>query len=150
MLLALLFIAIPEFAWSQSQRTDIRPNAKRIVGDALLTDFMGITHEGAYNFTDDGEPRRFYTETHHKDGRTTYIENGASADGAWIIRKEKLCFVYDHPDMQGGCFRVYKVGNCFYYYNAFIPEYADELDRDYWTARSVKQGESASCEPGLS
>ena len=45
--------------------------------------------------------------------------------------------------MEGGCFRVYKVGNCFYYYNDQIPEFSGELDRDYWTARSVKKGRTS-------
>ena len=137
-------------AWAQSQKTDIRPNANRVVGDALLNSFMGVTHEGAYNFTDDGEPTRYYAETHHKSGKTTYIEGDINTVGAWIIRKEVLCFVYPDIDMSGGCFRVYQVGNCYYYYNDAIPEFDDELDRNYWTARSVKRGERPNCEPNVS
>ena len=132
-------------AAAQSQKTDIRPKANRVIGDALLKDFMGITHEGAYSFTEEGEPTRYYSETHHKSGKTTYIEGEINTDGAWIIRKKVMCYAYPNVDMQGGCFRVYKVGNCFYFYNDAIPEFADELDRDYWTARSVKKGEKPNC-----
>lgn len=140
----------PDSASAQSQNTDIRPKANRIIGDALLDEFIGITHKGAYNFTDDGEPRRFYAETHHDDGRVTYTEEGQSFGGVWIIKREALCYVYKDPSMSGGCFRVYKVGNCFYFYTDLLPERSDELDRDYWTARSVKAGEAPNCEPGLS
>lgn len=138
------------YAWAQSQSTDIRPKANRILGEALLEEFLNTTHNGAYNFTDDGQPQRFYTETHHDDGRVTYREDGVDYDGVWIISKERLCFVYADEEMNGGCFRVYKIGNCFYYYSDLITEFDDELDRDYWTARSVKDGETPNCEPGLS
>ena len=137
-------------AAAQSQSTDIRPDATRVIGDDLLHAFKNVTHEGAYNFTDDGEPQRFYSEAHHDTGLTTYIEGKINTTGAWLIRKDSLCFAYPETDMAGGCFRVYRVGNCFYYYSTAIPQFADELDRDYWTARSVKKGERPECEPGMS
>lgn len=137
-------------AHAQSQSTDIRPNANRIVGDALLSAFKGVTHEGAYRFTEDGKPQRFYQETTHDDGRTTYTEDGEAYPGVWIIMRDALCFTYKTEKFQGGCFRVYQVGNCYYYYNNDIPEYYRELDRDYWTARSTPSGEIANCEPGMS
>lgn len=143
-------VAFSGSAAAQSQSTDIRPNANRIMGEALLDEFMGVTHDGAYNFTDDGEPRRFYTESHHEDGRVTYAEDGVKEDGVWIIKRDSLCFAYKNDTMNGGCFRVYKVGNCYYYYSDMIPEFDGELDRDYWTARSVKAGETPDCDPGLS
>ena len=136
--------------WAQSQTTDIRPDANRVIGDDLLKEFMGITHEGAYNFTEDGEPTRYYSEAHHKSGKTTYIEGDINTIGAWIIRKTVMCYAYPNVDMQGGCFRIYKVGNCFYFYNDAIPQVGDELDRNYWTARSVKKGERPNCEPNVS
>jgi hypothetical protein len=136
--------------WGQSQSTDVRPDAKRIIGDALLVEFKGVTHKGAYNFSDAGEPRKFYTETTRSDGKTIYSDNTTEAEGVWIILRDTLCFVYQSDDMSGGCFRVYKVGNCFYYYSDQLIERENELDREYWTARSVKDGEVASCEPGTS
>lgn len=137
-------------AFGQSQSTDIRPNANRIVGEALHGEFYGVTHDGSYNFTESGDPRQFYNETHHKDGSTTYREHDGDKVGTWDIIRDALCFTYESPEMTGGCFRVYKVGNCFYYYSTSLIEQRNELDRDYWTARSVKEGEVPTCQPGLS
>ncbi len=133
-------------AVAQSQTTDIRPHANRIKGDALLKEFLGKTHDGAYNFSEDGKPARFYTEVHHENSRVSYTEGDETTSGVWTIMRDNLCFQYPNATMQGGCFRVYKVGNCFYYYNAQIPPSSNELDRDYWTARSVKKGDDADCE----
>ncbi len=145
LLLASLSLSAPALA--QSQTIDIRPKAKRIKGDVLLNEFLGVTHKGAYNFSPDGEPGKFYTETHHEDSRVSYKEDDKSAEGVWMIMRNQLCFQYRGEDMSGGCFRVYKVGNCFYFYNGDIPESSYEIDRDYWTARSVKKGETPNCEP---
>ncbi len=150
-----VFIILTALIWSgnalaQSQTTDIRPNANRLMGDALLEAFKGVTHDGAYNFDPNGDPGRFYKETHHETGEVTYSEGEQTTGGAWIIRKDIMCYVYPPTAMPGGCFRVYQVGNCYYFYNDGIPEFSDELDRDYWTARSVKQGQRPDCGPGIS
>jgi len=151
LLTASLFLFCNSAALAQSQDTDIRKNALRIKGDALLESFLNTTHDGAYNFTEEGEPQRFYKETHHEDSKVTYTEDdGNPVDGLWSIRRNLLCFQYPGQKMSGGCFRVYKVGNCFYYYNNDIPEYGFEIDRDYWTARSVKAGEEPNCEAMVS
>ena len=47
---------------AQSQDTDIRPHANRVIGNDLQATFAGQTHSGAYNFTASGEPTRFYEE----------------------------------------------------------------------------------------
>lgn len=150
----LLVIALALFASSisaaQSQTTDIRPDAKRITGDALLAEFLGVTHDGAYNFSEEGEAGRYYVETHHDDSRTSYVEDGNTTIGVWSIRQNFLCFQYPGEGMNGGCFRVYKVGNCFYYYSNQLPERRLEIDQPYWTARSVKQGEAPNCDPVVS
>jgi hypothetical protein len=114
-----------------------------VVGDELLDAFMGVTHEGAYNFNAAGVARDNYVEAHKEDGTTEYVEGELIEKGAWIIRAESLCFWY--PSMNGGCFRVYRVDNCYYYYSDTLPESDDEIQTDYWTARSVKRGENASC-----
>lgn len=147
-LTALLALGSPAFA--QSQKTDIRPHANRVIGEEITAHFSGVTHEGAYNFTDAGDPRRFYTETTGADGRANYKEETLQTVGEWFTKNDTLCFRYNREDMSGGCFRVYTVGNCFYYYSDSLFYRRNELDRDYWTARSVKAGEVANCEPGLS
>jgi len=142
---ALLLLGMPALA--QSQDTDIRGVGERVVGEALLEAYLGVTHEGAYNFDAGGRAGARYTETHNPDGTTDYAEEGETMTGAWVILgkggEERLCFQY--PVQPGGCFRVWRVANCFYYYSDSLPERADEVEREYWTARSVKRGEDASC-----
>lgn len=142
--------AFASIAAAQSQTTDIRPDANRILGEQLPAEYSGVTHKGAYNFTDAGDPSRFYTETTTADGKTSYSEIGVQSEGQWSVKQDMLCFDYDNEAMAGGCFRVYRVGNCFYYYSDSLALRRDELDRDYWTARSVKRGEAPNCEPGVS
>lgn len=143
-------LTAPSFAFAQSQKTDIRPSANRLLGGELRASFTGITHSGAYNFTEKGEPTRFYEETHKTDGRISYTENGRNDPGTWLIIKDTMCYLYDAADMPGGCFRVYRVENCYYFYSDQNIERQDELDRDYWTARSVHKGEQPKCEASIS
>ena len=143
-LAALFALALAGTAHAQSQDTDIREFGERVTGEVLLDSFMGITHDGAYNFTGAGEPRGRYTEAHKTDGTTDYREGEMQTKGAWFIRQDSLCFWY--PEMNGGCFRVWRVDNCFYFYSDQLPERADEITSNYWTARSVKRGEDATCE----
>ena len=148
--LTLLLLSVPLSAVAQSQKTDIRPNANRLIGEELHSAFNGKSHSGAYNFTEKGQPTRFYEERHNHDGRVSYTENGRNDPGAWIIMKDMMCYLYDAPDMPGGCFRVYRVENCYYFYTSQNIERQDELDRDYWTARSVHKGEQPQCEASIS
>lgn len=133
-------------ALAQSQDTDVRAKASRVTGEALIEAFSGVTHKGAYNFSAQGRASNFYTETHLKDGPVKYSEGGQAHDGDWAIFRDSLCYSYDEADMPGGCFRVYKIGTCYYFYSASIREMRDELDRDYWTARSVQDGDEPTCE----
>ena len=144
---ALLFAGCVN-AHAQTQDTDIRGLGERVVGEDLLDAFLGVTHEGAYNFDAGGRAGMRYVETHNADGTADYAEEGVEVTGAWVILggsgAERLCFQY--PDMPGGCFRVWRVANCYYYYSDLVPEVPDEVEREYWTARSVAKGEDAVCE----
>jgi len=115
--LAACLLAVPTTSHAQSQKTDIRPNANRLIGENLRSAFKGKTHSGAYNFTEKGKPTRFYEEIHGDDGRISYTENGR---------------------------------NCYYFYSDRDIEREDELDRDYWVARSVYKGQQPQCEASIS
>lgn len=142
----LLIVHMATSSHAQSQDTDVRAQASRVSGESLIETFSGITHNGAYNFSAEGRAASFYTEKHFPDGRVKYSEDGKTYDGDWAVFRNTLCYSYDDPSMPGGCFRVYKVGTCFYFYGATIIERRDELDRDYWTARSVQNGDEPTCE----
>lgn len=142
----ILGFILPVTAMAQSQTLDIRDKAERLKGDALLEAFMGKTFDGAYNFTDQGKPRRFFTETHFDDSRAVYTEDGKDTKGIWTIMQNNICYRYKSSNMSGGCFRVYKISNCFYFYDQRIEERPREIGENYWTARSTRQGETADCE----
>ncbi len=149
-LFPLLILLCPLPATAQNQQTDIRPQAQRLVGEDIRAQFQGKTHEGAYNFTFQGRAQNSYVETHDPKGRVVYKEGDVEAKGVWFINEDTLCFVYQDDLLNGGCFRVYQVENCFYYYSDQIREVEGELDQDYWTARSVIQGETPQCEAPMS
>jgi len=146
----LMSLAFTPSAFAQSQKRDIRPHANRIMGTDLKAAFIGQTHSGAYNFTQKGDPTRFYEERHNKDGSVAYSEGDGIETGIWRVFKDNLCYLYNSDKMQGGCFRVYRVKNCYYFYSDRLIEREDELDRDYWEARSTLKGESPQCEAALS
>jgi len=137
-------------SFAQSQKTDIRPNANQVLGEDIRQLFADQTHRGSYNFNNEGVARNGYVETHHADGRTFYNEGDLQSEGIWYVARDNLCFVYENEDMNGGCFRVYRIKNCFYYYSSQLPQRQDELDRDYWVARSTPKGETPDCDPAVS
>lgn len=143
-------LSVPPTALAQSPDVDIRPHANRVIGPNLKAAFSGQTHAGAYNFTDSGKATKFYEETHAKNGEVIYSEGPTQEKGLWRVIDDALCFLYESENMSGGCFRVYRVKNCYYFYSENLIEREDELDRDYWTARSTIKGERPECEAALS
>lgn len=145
-------LCLTETAVGQSQTYDVRPDAAQVKGEFLQQSFKGITHEGAYNFDARGRPGVRFSERHYADGRIVYTENGESFKGHWAITPgNTICYSYEEKMAGGGgCFRVYKLGSCYYFYSSYYVEREDEIDRDYWTARSVKKGERATCEDMIS
>jgi len=140
----------PSGAFAQSQHFDVRPLAEHLDEAGLEAVFSGGTFDGAYNFSDRGEARSFYRETHNANGTTRYREGDLDVPGAWAVDDDALCFTYNHPLLQGGCFRVYQVVNCFYFYSTSVPLMDNEIARDYWVARAVRDGENARCEAAIS
>lgn len=143
-------LALPLTAESQTQDTDIRPNANQLTAENIKTVFSDVTMDGAYNFGRNGKAQSFYTETHYPDGTLSYTEDGVVNPGRWFVREDTLCFMYPTNRMSGGCFRVYQVKNCFYFYAAARKQVAREIGETYWTARATKQGEPAGCDPAIS
>jgi len=148
-LIAILGLFAP-LAYGQSQNLDIRPYAKRITGDDLKLHFSGKTHAGAYNFSLAGEARDFYTERHNKDGTVFYKEGAQSTAGRWGVFGDILCYYYTDAEFNGGCFRVYRIENCYYFYSNNLPDNPDEIEGDFWTARSTLKGERQKCEAAIS
>ncbi len=160
---SLCFLLAPLFApllaapaYAQSQSYDVRPQARQITGAELIQSFKGITHTGAYNFDVRGRPGSLYSEKHHANGRISYTEKNQLITGRWAISpSDNMCYAYDSDNISGGCFAVYKLGTCYYFYSSSVLVANAEAEREaqkkgdienYWTARSVKKGDHASCE----
>lgn len=137
-----LFTAVP--AWGQSQDYDVRPQSNAVTGETLRQVFTGSTHAGAYNFDWDGTPGNRYTEWHSEDGRVIYREDDQVITGTWDVLNDQICYDYDSETLTGGCFAVFKLGTCYYFYSARYAQLSGE--DDFWTARSVPKGERATCE----
>ena len=137
-------------AIAQTQDTDIRPDANQLIGKEIKSVFSNVTMDGAYNFGRNGKAQSFYIEKHNPDGTLTYEEDGNVDPGRWFVRKDALCFTYPSNRLSGGCFRVYQVKNCYYFYSTSRRQIPGENGQPYWTARAVKKGERAGCEKAIS
>lgn len=137
-------------ASAQTQDTDIRPNADQLSGEQIKSVFADAHMDGAYNFGRNGKAQSFYTEKHNPDGTLTYEEDGIVEPGRWFVRQDALCFMYPSNNLAGGCFRVYQVKNCYYFYSTSRRQVERETGEPYWTARAVKRGERAGCERAVS
>ena len=131
---------------AQNTNSDLQ----RLNSDDILRAFNGQTHNGAYSLTQDGEPTRFYVEDHLETSEAIYSENGISYPGVWSIMRDHLCYDYVSDDMTGGCFKVFQIGNCYFFFGDNIPNHLINLEQNYWTARSVIKGQSPDCDPGVS
>ena len=132
-----------------TQDIDIRPDGVQITGEMLDLNFSGITHKGTYAILREHTGTKHYTETTFEDGTVEYKEGDLIAQGHWIRYGDRLCYKYQDPEMAGGCFYVYVVGNCYYYYSSNAAGILGARNGLYWIARSVKDGENASCEPAI-
>lgn len=141
-----LFLAAPAFA--QYQDEDVRVSATQIKGDALKPHFSGVTHLGTYSVTRQNTGVKHYTETTQADGTVLYKEGPLTAKGKWAQFGDRICYTYETEGMNGGCFYVYKMGNCFFYYNNNEPGRPSRTNV-YWVAKSVKKGEISSCDPAI-
>ena len=146
----LLTLGLTVTAAAQTQDTDIRPDASQLSGDEIKTVFSDAHMDGAYNFGRNGKAVSFYTEKHYPDGTLTYEEDGIVDPGRWFVRKNALCFMYPSNRLSGGCFRVYQIKNCYYFYTTSRRRVPGENGQPYWTARAIKKGERAGCEKAVS
>jgi hypothetical protein len=146
---AIIAVGLPALGYAQTQDTDIRPSANQIIGEDIKKTFSDVTMDGAYNFGRNGKAQSFYIEKHNPDGTLTYEEDGSVEPGRWFVRKDALCFTYPSNLLAGGCFRVYQVKNCYYFYSTSRRQIAGENGQPYWIARAVRQGERVQCEKAI-
>lgn len=148
--LTILALTAHAGALAQSQDYDVRADASQLTGEALRAAFTGVTHTGAYNFNTRGEPGNRYTEWHGETGEIIYREGTLLAKGKWTATRDMICYEYQGGDLGSGCFRVYKLGSCHYFYSARAALQGGDNLGGYWTARSTVKGKRATCEDMIS
>ncbi len=132
-------------AFAQDATTKSIRQGERLTEDRILELFSGQKHLGIYNGGNS------FVETHYPDTRVYYEEEGDEPDyGVWTMRDQMLCFVYRSDRYSGGCFRVYKVSNCFYFFYENMPYRKDELQTENWNSKGFMEGTDNDCDPGIS
>jgi len=142
---ALLFQAMVLSSPASAQMDAPVRQGERLTEDRILELFSGQTHIGVYNGGNS------FVETHYADTRVYYEEEGDEPDyGVWTMRDQMLCFVYRSDRYSGGCFRVYKVSNCYYFFYENMPYREDELQTNNWNSKGYMEGTDNDCDPGIS
>ncbi len=95
-----------------------------------------------------------FTEYHHGDGSTDYIEKGSKSEkGRWnIVGSDKICYRYPTTDAfsQTYCFFIYRQGKCYYQYGLTEMTIYGPRSWDLWVSRFVRKGEGGVCGDALS
>jgi hypothetical protein len=121
----------------------------QLKGDDLRAVFSDTVMVGEYQEYR-GTTRTYnYTESHHADGTTDYVEGRKKEDGRWkIIGDDKICYKYPRSRYytQTYCFFVFDVEGCYYKFtlqNMTLNRGPKNWDR--WSSRAVRKGAGGSC-----
>ena len=156
-LLAVLAISLSIFwpAYAKSDKFDKKQsiaNYEKITGEALKAVFNETTMIGEYHDYRDKTKTYNYTEFHHKNGTTDYVEGDKHEKGIWkIIGGDKICYRYPKSDYYKGtyCFFVYKNDKCYYKYSPYNMSLKGPRDWNKWSSRAVRKGDGGSCEEAI-
>jgi len=119
-------------------------------GVDLRAVFSDTTMVGEYQEYRDITRTYNYTELHHADGTTDYVEGRKKEYGRWkIIGGDKICYKYPRSRYytRTYCFFVFNVDGCYY---KFTPQNMT-LGRGpknwgKWSSRAVRKGTGARCD----
>lgn len=116
-----------------------------LTGEELETVFRGKTHRGSYTFLNRDITTFAFTETTAADGSIRHVQQDRVDTGTWSVTGNVICYDYDDQQLLQACFNIYARGNCYYHYQVSTLGRA----KFGFTARSVIEGETPSCEPSL-
>ena len=127
-------------------------NLTLLQGDTLNEAFYGRTMDGTYKGVRELSGTSDFTETFHKNGRTTYREGKVTDIGRWKLSgapgfEDVICFTYSGP-LAGSvsCFTVFREGTCLYSYIPREIENGKPRNTNRWSAKTVIRGELSSCD----
>lgn len=128
---------------SQISRYDLKP----MLNEELRAVFAGKTHKGVYKDVRERTGSSTFTETTHADGTTDYQEGAMKLKGRWITAGDTICYKYDDPVNPGPhCFKIYEVGTCLYGYNPRATTSRGPIDPNYWSVKSLREGDISTCD----
>ena len=130
------------------------PKYQQIKGKALRAVFSDTLMVGEYRQYRDETKTYNYSEYHHKNGTTDYVEGRKKEDGRWkIVGDDKICYKYPNSDYYTGtyCFIVYKSEGCYYKYSPFDMSWRSGRPKnwDRWSSRAIRKGHGGSCDDPL-
>jgi len=125
-----------------------------IPGEKIKQLLTGKTIVGEYRFMRERTKTYNFSEVHHKDGSTDYVEGPITSKGVWYtLGTHKICYKYpDDPNMGAGisCFWVYKQDTCYYSYGRDAMSLKGPRAFEDWSARWIIKGSGGSCDEPVS
>jgi len=121
----------------------------QVKGEDLRAVFSDTIMVGEYQEYRDTTRTYTYTENHHADGTTDYVEGRKKEDGRWrIIGEDKVCYKYPRSRYytRTYCFFVFNVDGCYYKFTAQnMTLNRGPKNWDRWSSRAVRKGAGGSC-----
>ena len=158
-LLGLALFWTPAFA--ETKATDEPENEtsfRQLLGEEMMAAYQNKTLEGIYAsyvqaMKNDEEPVTF-TEFHHDNATTTYEHRGLTSfktTGVYIVRKDRMCYMYNDPGNVVGrfCFYVFEQDNCYYHFSVQEPLPVKAKDFDNWTSMAYRHEDADTCLPDI-
>ena len=144
--LALVFSLpiLPAFATQPKQNSAYQ----QLKGKALRDVFADTMMLGEYRVYRDITRTYNYTEFHHANGTTDYVEGKKKLDGRWkIIGDDKICYKYPHSQYYDStyCFFVFKQDKCYYKFSLEQMTLHGPRNWNRWSSRAVRKGDGGSC-----
>ena len=109
-----------------------------IEGEMLRGLFLDQMHRGYYNFLQKPDGDYGFSEMMNADGTTLHERDGVKSAGRWRVLSNLVCFTYD--TLGGGCFTIYKQGNCNFAYS---------VDSRQFVAITIAGDDAPDCEPAI-
>ncbi len=132
----------------------VEKNYAPIPSEKIRQILGGKTIIGEYRFMRERTKTYNFSEVHHQDGSTDYVEGPVKSKGVWYtLGSHKICYKYPNdPNMGNGisCFWVYRQDTCYYSYSRAVMGLQGPRRFEDWGARWIIKGSGGSCDEPVS
>ncbi len=119
----------------------------QLSGDSLTAAFAGKTHHGTYKTTRQRTGTNQFRETTAADGTTDYKEGDMRISGIWRVFDDQICYQYKSDEVPGvHCFNIFEAGTCLYGYDPSVVGPNGPLNANFWSVKSLRQGDISTCD----